>query len=152
MKKIFSEEELLNKKIRNKTLISFSVFFLLIVIAICLWLWVRNSEKADGQYKPLRSVLNTNEKVNNFFFSENDLVKTYSKSEAAKKVRVNGYIGNKGLHDTSVWRLRVLHNNPSNPFDSVLILSLNEIMQIPKQQECYNFKCVKNIEQTIDHK
>ncbi|MEI7801914.1 MAG: molybdopterin-dependent oxidoreductase [Bacteroidota bacterium] len=143
MKENLTEEQLLNKKIRNKSLISFGVFFLLISIAIVAWMWVRNSAKSDGQYKPLRGVLNANEKINNFFFTENDLVKTYPKSEGAKDVRANGYYGNKGSHDTAVWRLRVLHSNPQNPGDSVLILSLNDILQIPKQEECYNFKCVE---------
>ena len=131
------------KTIRKKTLIAFGIFFLLNAVGVSIWFWIRNSEMENGQYKPLRAALNANEKINNAFFRDENLVKEYSKEQATKKVRSNGYYGGSGSHDTSVWRLRIIHNNTKDPADSVLILTLNDLLQLKKHEEVFNFKCVE---------
>lgn len=140
-KKELKEEEKTSKSIKKRMIISFSVFFVLIIAAIFFWKWLNGQDESNGTLKPLRTVLNANEKVNNTFFSSNHLVKEYPKSKAEKDVRVNGDVGMGDNFDVSKWNLTI-NIHPENP-DSVLHLTMENIKTLPKRGLVFDFKCIE---------
>lgn len=134
----YKEYEVSSKDIRNRTLISFLVFGLLIVLAIVLWKWLNHQPKEQAALQPLRKVLNYNEDVFNNFFSNNHLAKTFPVSAAVKKVRVNGNLGMNKDFDPTTWKLHVI----KNPGDT-LIITLDEIKSLPKTDLVFDFKCIE---------
>ncbi|MEJ7685391.1 MAG: hypothetical protein WKG06_47625 [Segetibacter sp.] len=92
------EEVVSDKKIKRRNFISFATFIGLSGVAYGGWKWLYNSAPEEegvtaGVRKPLRRALNQTELFFRRTFSNNHLVKTYPKSMAAKKVRVNSNIG-----------------------------------------------------------
>jgi DMSO/TMAO reductase YedYZ molybdopterin-dependent catalytic subunit len=134
----FKEEFISEKKIRNKTIISFSVFIVMLVVAIVGWKWLHHQPEIDGTPKPLRNVLNYNEKVFSNFFSNNHLAKTFPLSAAVHHVRVNGSDGMSAGFDPSLWKLKVARA----PGDT-LFISLDEIKAMPKTEIVFDFKCIE---------
>ena len=134
-----SEEILTPEKIRRKTIISFVVFFVFIVIALMGWQWLDNQPLDQGAPRPLRKGLVINEKVNAAFFSNDHLVKEYPVSAAAKKVRVNGAVGLKSVMDTSSWHLLVQERVNK----TVLKLSMDDICLLPEKEIIFDFKCIE---------
>jgi len=134
----YKEHEISSKEIRNRTLISFLVFVLLLVLAITLWKWLNHQPQEQGALKPLRKVLNYNEDVFNNFLSNNHLAKTFPVSSAVKKVRVNGNIGMSKDFDPTTWKLKVI----KNPGDT-LIVTIDEIKSLPKTDLVFDFKCIE---------
>jgi DMSO/TMAO reductase YedYZ molybdopterin-dependent catalytic subunit len=134
----YKEHEISSKQIRNRTLISFVVFGLLIVVAIVLWKWLNHQPQEQGAIKPLRKVLNYNETVFNNFLSNDHLAKTFPASAAVKKVRVNGNVGMSNNFDPATWKLQVI----KNPGDT-LIVTLDEIKSLPKTDLIFDFKCIE---------
>jgi len=134
----YKEREISSKEIRNKTLISFLVFGLLLVLAIVLWKWLNHQPQEQGALKPLRKVLNYNEDVFNNFLSNSHLAKTFPVSSAVKKVRVNGNIGMSKDFDPTTWKLQVI----KNPGDT-LVVTLDEIKSLPKTDLVFDFKCIE---------
>jgi DMSO/TMAO reductase YedYZ molybdopterin-dependent catalytic subunit len=132
------EYELSSKGIRSKTLISFLIFGLLLVLAVVLWKWLNHQPKEQAALKPLRKVLNYNEKVFNKTLSKDNLAKTFPVSLAAKKVRVNGNVGMGKNFDPSTWKLHVI----KNPGDT-LFITLDEIKSLPKKELVFDFKCIE---------
>jgi len=61
-RKDLQEEEVAVKKIRRRTIMAFVVFFVLIGFAIAGWKWLNRQDTSDGALKPLRAILNENEK------------------------------------------------------------------------------------------
>jgi hypothetical protein len=141
--KILKEEEKPVGYIRRRMIISFAVFFLFIGCSIFGWRWLNKQDEDNGALKPLRKVLNANEKVNNIFFSSNHLVKEYPKSKAVKDVRVNGDIGMGDYFDASTWKLTINRHPESTSPDSVLYLKINEIMALPRTEITFDFKCIE---------
>src|SRR4051812_25746513 len=104
-----------DKKARTVTIISFTVFIVSFACAIAAWMWIRkqpmDNGMADGIPVPLRKGLNKNEVIFSGIFNNKHLAKTYSKEDAAKKVRVNGDVGLGGDFDPAQWELYVEKNN-----------------------------------------
>ena len=122
---------------RKKSFLAFSIFILFAIFAIFVWKKINHATDVAGTPKPLRIILDKNEKIFSSIFSNQHLSKTYPVSEAVKKVRVNGDIGLKSDLDTS-WRLHlVLH-----PGDT-LLLTMDDIKKFPKTELVYDFKCIE---------
>jgi DMSO/TMAO reductase YedYZ molybdopterin-dependent catalytic subunit len=134
----YKEYEISSKGIRRKTLISFLIFGLLLLLAILVWKWLNHQPKEQAAIKPLRKVLNYNEDVFNNFFSNKHLAKTYPLSAAVRKVRVNGNVGISKGFDPSTWKLHVIKNA-----GDTLVLTLDEIKLLPKTEVIFDFKCIE---------
>ncbi|MEO5572654.1 MAG: molybdopterin-dependent oxidoreductase [Bacteroidia bacterium] len=137
------QEKEVNKYIRRKTILSFSVLILFFVCAVVGWKWLRQQPTNAGALKPLRTLLNANEKVNNAIFSETHLAKEYPKSMAVKNVRVNGNVGMNDDFDADNWKL-IINRHPENSSpDSTLELTMEDIYSIPKRDIVFDFKCIE---------
>jgi len=134
----FKEEFISEKKIRRRTIISFSVFIVMLAFAIFSWKWLHKQPDEEGALKPLRKVLNNNESFFSNFFSNNHLAKTYPLSAAVHHVRVNGSDGMSEDFDASKWKLKVARN----PGDT-LFVTLDEIKALPKTEIVFDFKCIE---------
>ena len=145
------EETVSEKKIKRRNFISFAAFVGLNAAAYSGWRWLYNSKPEEpgitaGARKPLRKALNQTELFFRRTFSNNNLVKTYPKSMAAKKVRVNSNIGmdNKDYQPAD-WVMTV---NKSD--GKTLEFTLKDLMALPKTEIVYDFKCVEGWDQ-IQH-
>ncbi len=145
------EEIVSDEKIKRRNFISFAAFIGLYGAAYGGWRWLYNSEKEEpgvtaGARKPLRRALNQTEIFFKRTFSNNHLVRTYPKSMAAKKVRVNSNIG---IDDRNFkpeeWVLTV-NKSSGDP----LVITINELMALPKTEIVFDFKCVEGWDQ-IQH-
>ncbi len=137
-----NEEEKTNKLIRRKTILSFTIFIMGFAIAVIAWKWLGNQPLDNEQPQALRKVLEINEKVNEKFFSKKNLAKEYSKSAAAKKVRVNGNIGLGDDFSPLLWLLTVSRHNNNKPGDAIR-LKIGDIKALPKHDVIFNFKCIE---------
>jgi DMSO/TMAO reductase YedYZ molybdopterin-dependent catalytic subunit len=126
------------KKLRNKTIISFAVFIVFIIGCILVWKWVHHQPMVAQAPKTIRTVLDNNETFFSNFLSNNHLAKTYRLSQEVKHVRVNGDVGMSDDFDPSTWRLRVIRN----PGDT-LFVTLNQIRILPKTEIVFDFKCIE---------
>lgn len=144
-----NEEEKINRLIRRKTILSFTVLAIGLTLAIIGWRWLRTQPQDNEQPLALRKVLHLNEKVNTVFFSEHHLAKEYPKSKAAKNVRVNGDIGMSEDFDPTDWQLTV-NRNPTTKKGDVLMVNMEDIKALPKQDVIFNFKCIEGWSQ-ISH-
>ncbi len=145
------EEIVSAKKIKRRNFISFAAFIGLYGAAYGGWKWLYNSAPEEagvtaGVRKPLRRALNQTELFFRRTFSNNHLVKTYPKSMAAAKVRVNSEIG---IDDSDFipedWVLTVNKSGGKS-----LQVTLKDIMALPKTEIVYDFKCVEGWDQ-IQH-
>ncbi len=127
------------KEIRRRTIISFSVFFVCLIIGGLAFAWLYNQpQTADSVQPTLRKGLEMNEKLLSLFYSKRREAKPFDRSQAAKEPRVNGDVGMDGELDTATWRLKVARN----PGDT-LTLTLRDIMALPKTELVFDFKCVE---------
>ena len=141
-----------DQKINRRTFVSFAAFIGLGGAAYGGWKWLYNSPiEAKGitgsARVPLRRALNKTELFFRNFFSNNNLVKTYPKSMAAKKVRVNSDIGIEAAKpfDPATWKLEV----KKSPTET-LSITLDELKALPKTEIIFDFKCVEGWDQ-ISH-
>ena len=135
-------EQHVQQQINRRTIISFAAFAVFITLGIGAWIWL-NRQPLDtkipgGIPKPLRSVLNTNEKVFQKTFSDTHLAKIFPVSEAVKKVRVNGDIGMGKNFNADEWKLKLVRK----PGDTLLI-TLDDIKKLPKTDIVFDFKCIE---------
>jgi hypothetical protein len=133
-----SSEELIHKK----TFFAFFFFVLLLGLGAGIWIWLIH-QRSDGGIqggipKPLRVVLNANEKIFRKVFSAEHLVKTYPVSAASSRVRVNGNIGLGSDFDAALWKLQLVRDN-----GDTLFIGLEDIRRLPKTEIIYNFKCIE---------
>ena len=143
--KELTPEEHLDRKIRRRTFLSFSIFAALGITAFGSWKWFRSLPKtADGLATPARAVLNANEKVNSLFFSDTHLAPSYDVSRAAVKPRVNGKIGVSKPIDIEAWKLEVVR-----PGSEPLFVTIDEIKALPKTEIVFDFKCVEGWNQIM---
>jgi DMSO/TMAO reductase YedYZ molybdopterin-dependent catalytic subunit len=132
-------ERAVQKEIRRRTLISFAVFFVCLVIGGLLFAWLYNQpQDADGVQPTLRKGLQMNEKLFSLFYSKTRDAKHFKRADAVNEVRVNGDAGMDGVLDTATWRLKVARK----PGDT-LTLTLNDIMALPKTEIVFDFKCIE---------
>jgi DMSO/TMAO reductase YedYZ molybdopterin-dependent catalytic subunit len=145
-----SEKELsIDQKIKRRNFISFSVFGIMGAAAFGGWKWLYNSPEETagitaGARKPLRRALNQTELFFRNFFSNNNLVKTYPTSMAAKNVRHNSDIGAEGKLDEANWKLQVKKAN-----GEILSITIDELRALPKTEIIYDFKCVEGWDQIM---
>ncbi len=138
------------QKINRRTFIAFGSFTALGAAAWGGWRWLYNSPVEDkgitaGTRKPLRRALNKTELAFRRLFSNNNLVKTYPKSMAAKNVRVNSHVGMHDKMDLTQWKLQVKRLNGQE-----LNIGLDDIRKLPKTEIIFDFKCVEGWDQ-ISH-
>ncbi|MEP7250970.1 MAG: molybdopterin-dependent oxidoreductase [Ginsengibacter sp.] len=133
-----SEFLITEKKLRNKTIISFSVFIIFIVVSIFIWKWLYKQPKEAGAIRPLRAVLDYNQTFFSNFLSNNHLAKTYPLSEAAPRVRLNGNVGMDKNYDPAGWKLQVVRSA-----GDTLFLTLDDIKALPKTDIIFDFKCIE---------
>ena len=126
------------REITRRTIISFTIFFIGIGCGIYLFSRLYNEPLNAGVQPTLRKVFVANEKIFSLFYSKTHHAKTFKKSDAVAKARVNGGIGMDGTLDTATWRLKVVRN----PGDT-LILTLDDIKALPKTEVVFDFKCVE---------
>ncbi|MBK7435002.1 MAG: molybdopterin-dependent oxidoreductase [Chitinophagaceae bacterium] len=136
--KTLEEKILDNRSIRNKTILSFSFFILFLIACFAGWNWLQNQPNDQGALKPLRTVLNANEKIFSAILSNDHLAKTYPLSAAAVRVRKNGDAGLKGDFDPDAWKLQLIRK----PGDT-LFIGLEEIRSLPRTEIVFDFKCIE---------
>lgn len=134
----FKEEFISEKQLKRRTIISFSVFIVMLTFAVIGWNWLNKQPADNGTPKPIRNVLNNNEALFSKFFSKNHLAKTFPISAAEKKVRVNGSDGMSKDFDPLTWKLKVARA----PGDT-LFVTLDEIKALPKTEIVFDFKCIE---------
>jgi DMSO/TMAO reductase YedYZ molybdopterin-dependent catalytic subunit len=128
----------MDQVIRKKTTISFFFFFVFFAIAIGCWLWLRSQPTQSGKTSsPIRTVLNTNEKIFDGLLSDKHTAKEYPLSKAVK-ARVNGDLGLKSAFDPSTWSMKVIRTA-----GDTLSITLDEIKKLPKIEYAFNFKCIE---------
>lgn len=136
------EEILTSKKIYNRTVFAFAMFIVAITVAMFLWVWLQHQEKdspmAGGIAKPLRKGLNANEDLFSNTFNTSHLAKTYPKSQAVKRVRVNGDVGMGNNFNAANWNLHVIKTN-----GDTLNITMDDIKKLPKTEEVFDFKCIE---------
>jgi len=133
-----AEEKKFKKLVRNKTLKAFSWFFFLVFLMFVFWQWLINQPQENGAFRPLRKGFQVNEKIFSTLFNHKNLAKTFDKSVAVKKVRVNGDLGMKSDIDTNEWKLLIVKNN-----SDTLRLTMDEIKKLPKTEVIFDFKCIE---------
>jgi DMSO/TMAO reductase YedYZ molybdopterin-dependent catalytic subunit len=136
------KEEMANERnLKLRAISSFIIFFLFLALGVFAWIWIRKQPPSkntlSGIPAPLRTGLTINENLFSNTFT-NRLAKTYSKSEAVKKVRVNGNIGLKSEFDETSWKLQLIKTN-----DDTVYFSLDDIKKLPKTEIVYDFKCIE---------
>ena len=133
------KEELISKnELRKRTFFSFFVFIIMLAFAVLGWNWLHKQPEDNGTPKPIRKVLNYNERVFSKLYSKDHLTKTYPVSTAEKKVRVNGNDGMSAGFAPSLWKLKVART----PGDTLLV-TLDEIKALPKTEIVFDFKCIE---------
>lgn len=137
-------EELSKKDFRRRTFVSFGIFVLADVLGWTLFRRIKNSSADGGTQKPLRTVLNQNEKIFSSVFSENKLAKEYPVSQAVKFPRVNGLEGMQTGVDDSSWRLQVTKAD-----GEPLVVAMADIRKLPKKEVVFEFKCIEGWSQIM---
>jgi len=148
--KKLKKELTLDQKINRRNFISFTTFGVLGATAYGGWRWLYTSPLempgiTGGAHKPLRRALNKTELFFRRFFSNNNQVRTYPKSMAAKIVRHNSDIGADGKFDVTAWRLQV-----NKITGEKLAITIDELKALPKTEIIFDFKCVEGWDQ-IQH-
>jgi DMSO/TMAO reductase YedYZ molybdopterin-dependent catalytic subunit len=145
------KELTLNQKVNRRNFISFATFFAAGAAALGGWKWLYKSPEepagiTGGAHKPLRQALNKSEVFFRNFFSNKNLVRTYPKDRAVKKVRVNSRIGiDDDDFNPENWLLNVRKYN-----GQTLQLTIDQIRALPKTEIIFDFKCVEGWDQ-IQH-
>jgi DMSO/TMAO reductase YedYZ molybdopterin-dependent catalytic subunit len=134
----FKEEIISGERIRKKTVLSF--FFLFLFLAACFfgWKWLHHQPQDNGTLKPLRTVLNTNEKIFSSLVDDDHLAKTFPVNKAVSKVRVNGNAGMNAGFDPLSWKLQLIRRA-----GDTLYISIDEIKALPKTDIVFDFKCIE---------
>jgi DMSO/TMAO reductase YedYZ molybdopterin-dependent catalytic subunit len=131
------------KKVNRRTFISSLTF--LAGSALAYWGWDKlynapketTADATAGARGPLRRVLDANGNLMEGVVSPQHLARTYPKAKAAKKPRLNGYIGIKSEVPND-WKLKVVISATE-----ILYVTLDELRQLPKTEFAFEFKCVE---------
>jgi len=127
-----------SRQVRNKTMVSFLVFFLFLAACFFSWRWLMRQPDEYKAEKPLRQGLYMNEAIFSTLFSYRNLTKTFKREDAVQKVRANGTAGLSKGFDTANWKLHVVRK----PGDT-LHLTLADIKTLPKAEIIFDFKCIE---------
>jgi DMSO/TMAO reductase YedYZ molybdopterin-dependent catalytic subunit len=126
------------KQVKLRTFLSFAGLLVLFAAGWICFNWIKKQPASNGTPAPLRSVLNTNEKIFSSLFDSSRLVKEYPLSAAVKNVRVNGDAGMDGEIDAANWRLQVVRSS-----GDTLLITLDAIKKLPKKEIVFDFKCIE---------
>jgi hypothetical protein len=132
------EEVIDDRKMRNRSIIAFIIFLLLVCLALLGWKWINHQPREDGALKPLRKTLEINENFFSSIYDSTRLVKEYPLNYAVKRVRVNGGEGMSGKVDIESWKLQVVKS-----IGDTLKITLDDIKRLPKKDIVFNFKCIE---------
>ena len=133
------EKQLPEKVIRRKTIIAFSVFIVLLGVGYMAWMKLYSQPQTADNVQPfLRKNFETNERIFSRLYSANKQTKSFKKTDAVARVRVNGDVGMDTTFDANAWKLKVARK----PGDT-LYISLDEIKAMPKTEIVFDFKCVE---------
>lgn len=147
MKNKLTPEEEIDRRIKRRTFISFSVFALAGTGTLGLWNWFRALPKKSNNLSWLsRKALNFNERVAHFFYRDGHLAPTYDPAEAAATPRVNGYLGIGKNFKPGEWNLKV-EKAPGKE----LAINLEELKALPKTEIVFNFKCIEGWSQVVHY-
>ena len=139
-------EELTSEgQIRRRTLRAMLSFGAASLVPAGVWQFVKHQPDADGVPAVLRTLLNTNEKIANVYFSPTHLAPTYPASQAANTPRVNGMEGLAGEVELDGYQITV-----EQPGRSSLRVSIEDVKKLPQHDLIFNFKCVEGWSQ-IQH-
>jgi DMSO/TMAO reductase YedYZ molybdopterin-dependent catalytic subunit len=131
--------EISNSSYIKRMIFSFVSFAILVATCIFAWEWLNDQPKEQQALKPLRRTLEANEGIlKKVVFDTSHTAKKYSEKDAVKKVRVNGSVGMQKTIDTTAWRLQVIRSE-----GDTLMLSLDDIKKLPKQDVIFDFKCIE---------
>jgi len=131
------EKNISDKQVKVQSIISFSIFIIAFTAGIFAWKILRPESKKDIS-KPLRKTLLFNESVFSKIFDQDKLVKTYPKSEAVSRVRVNGREGLRSPMDSAGWHLQVVKKN-----GDTMSFTMEDIKKLPKTEVVFDFKCIE---------
>ncbi len=106
------------------------------LIGVFGWRWMPD----DTKYKLLRSTFEFNERVSQLFYKPSRLAPEFARSQITRPNRVNGDLGMTGEFDATSWRLAV--GGLANRSDD-LILTLDDIKQLPRTEMTTEFKCIE---------
>jgi DMSO/TMAO reductase YedYZ molybdopterin-dependent catalytic subunit len=132
------EEMISEAVVKRRTLLAFFVFILTLVAATIGWYSLRKTPKENNAEAAFRNGLQANESFFYALFSQNRLAKTYPVEAAAKRARVNGWVGLGNNFDSAQWALHVVRK----PGDTLLV-SLDELKALPKTEIVFDFKCIE---------
>lgn len=141
-----SDQQDIDRRIKRRTFISFSVFTILGSAFYGVWSWFRSLPRADNRLSWLsRNVLQFNERVNSVFYSNGHLAPEYPRSMAVAKPRRNGNVGMNREFDPASWILQVQTG------ESVLVLTLEELRSLPKMEIVFDFKCIEGWHEIVHY-
>ena len=127
------------RDLKKRSIVAFSIFFIMILMVIFGWKWLNRQPKDNGIPSPLRAALNGNETFfSNYIYSTGNFSRVYDPAEAAPKVRVNGDAGVGSNFDPNKWKLQVIRKE-----GDTLFVNLNEIKALPQTQVVFDFKCIE---------
>jgi len=118
-----------------KTLVSGAIGGIAAWTGILGWRWMSDETK----YNLLRSTLELNERVSQFFYRPSRLAPEFTPAEITAP-RVNGAIGTADEVDTTAWRLAV-RGIPGSTED--LQLTLADIRALPRTEMITQLKCIE---------
>ena len=139
------EEEPTNHQIRRRMLKAMLGFGAASLVPVGIWQWVKHQPVTDGIPAVLRTLLNTNERIANVYFSPTHLAPTYPASRAANPPRTNGMAGLKGEVALAGYQISI-----EQPGRRPLSVSIDELKKLPKHELIFDFKCVEGWSQ-IQH-
>jgi DMSO/TMAO reductase YedYZ molybdopterin-dependent catalytic subunit len=106
------------------------------LIGVLGWRWMPE----DTKTALLRRTLEFNEKVSQMFYRPSRLAPEFPLAQVTRPSRVNGDLGMTGEFDAASWRLAV--GGLANRSDD-LILTLDDIRQLPRTEMTTEFKCIE---------
>lgn len=124
--------------VQRRSIISFVVFIILGFGAYFLYKKLKTQPLDNGAPQTLRNTLDFNEKLALKTFDSSKTTRVFDKSEAAKNVRVNGYIGISQPVDTTNYAIQIIKNN-----GDTLKVRVDELRKMPKTEVTFNFKCIE---------
>ncbi|SFI14181.1 molybdopterin-dependent oxidoreductase [Halpernia frigidisoli] len=124
--------------IARTSIISGVIFLIFIFGSVFLFKKLKAEKQDNGTPNTLRKTLDLNEKIANNAFNITKTTRVFDKSEAAKNVRVNGYVGIQDAPDRENYFISIVKNN-----GDTLKVSVDELKKLPKTEVTFNFKCIE---------
>lgn len=148
-KKLLSPEEELHQRVRRKTIKAFAWFGAALAAQAGIWKWIISQPKESGAKRPLRKMLEVNEKIAGTYFSHGRTAPTFPKAMAAANPRVNGKVGLRDASfDAGKWKLSVENVVPVNGRRRIE-LTIDDIKSLPKHEIVFEFKCIEGWSQMM---